>query len=222
MSELAFHDLGLMPFARAQQMQLAAVEEVAAGGSERIFLVEHPPVITLGRNSGQEHLHASHGYLAAQGIDLIQTARGGSITCHYPGQLVAYPILRMARRPGGLHGLVHALEEAVIKVLAGFDLSAQRCPGRPGVWIRERKVASIGLGLRKWISYHGLALNLCRDTSLFDLITLCGLHGVRPTSVHGELNSDRPGMDELKTALTQTMAETLRGPDGFNRAQQHQ
>ncbi|MDP1270902.1 lipoyl protein ligase domain-containing protein, partial [Klebsiella pneumoniae] len=85
-------------------------------------------------------------------IDLIQTARGGSITCHYPGQLVAYPILRMARRPGGLHGLVHALEEAVIKVLAGFDLSAQRCPGWPGVWISERKVASIGLGLRKWIS----------------------------------------------------------------------
>lgn len=210
MSELAFHDLGLTPFACAQQIQMAAVEDVATGGSERIFLVEHPPVITLGRNSGQEHLHASHEHLAAQGIDLVQTTRGGDITCHYPGQLVAYPILRLARRPGGLHGLVHALEEAAIKVLAGLDLPAQRYPGRPGVWIRERKVASIGLGLRKWISYHGLALNLYRDTSLFDLITLCGLHGVRPTSVHGELNSNRPDMGELKTALTQAMVETLR------------
>lgn len=212
MSGPIFHDLGLMPFVPAQELQLAALEEVAAGGQERIFLVEHPPVITLGRSSGREHLRVDPEFLAARGIALVQTARGGSITCHYPGQLVAYPILRMARRPGGLHGLVHALEAAVISVLAEFDLSAQRCSGRPGVWIGERKIASIGLGLRKWISYHGLALNLCRDTSLFELITLCGLRGVRPASVHGELNANRPDMERLKAVLTRNLADALGGP----------
>lgn len=198
-------DLGLMAFDQVVNIQMAAVEEVANGGQERIFFVEHPPVITLGRNSGRDHLLVAQEVLEQQGISLVQTSRGGSITCHYPGQLVVYPILRMARRPGGLRGLVQDLEEAVIRVLALFGLQALRSPARPGVWIGERKIASIGLGLRKWVSFHGLALNVCRDTSLFDLITLCGLYGVRSTSVHGELKRERPDMQEMKRALDKVL-----------------
>lgn len=204
------HDLGLVPFDQALSIQAAAVEEVACGGPERIFFAEHPPVITLGRNSGREHLLVSPEFLAQNGIALVRTSRGGSITCHYPGQLVVYPILRMARRPGGLRGLVHDLEEAVMRTLAFFGLHARRSPGRPGVWIGERKIASIGLGLRKWVSFHGLALNVRKDTSLFDLITLCGLHGIRPASVHGELNLERPDMQEIKEALGRAMSGIFR------------
>jgi len=209
MHELLVHDLGLLPFDLALNNQVAAVDEVANGGPERLFLVEHPPVITLGRNSGREHLLVAPEILEQQGITLVQTSRGGSITCHYPGQLVAYPIFRMARRPGGLRGLVHDLEEAIIQALALFGLQARRSPGRPGVWIEERKIASIGLGLRKWVSYHGLALNLCQDTSLFDRITLCGLHGVRPTSVHVELHREQPDMREMKETLAGTIRDVL-------------
>jgi len=198
-------DLGLMPFGQALDIQMAAVQEVAKGEAERIFCVEHPPVITLGRNSGREHLLVPPEVLEQQGISLVQASRGGSISCHFPGQLVACPILRMARRPGGLRGLVHDLEEAVIQAVAFFGLQARRSSGRPGVWVGERKIASIGLGLRKWVSFHGLALNVCKDTSLFDLITPCGLHGVRPTSVHGELNRERPDLREMKEALTRAM-----------------
>lgn len=204
-------DLGLMPFDQALDIQTAAVEEVAKGEKEQIFFVEHPPVITLGRNSGREHLLVAPEVLKQKGISLVQASRGGSITCHYPGQLVAYPILRMARRPGGLRGLVHDLEEAVIQTLALFALHAQRSPGRPGVWIEDRKIASIGLGLRKWVSFHGLALNVCKDTSLFEMITLCGLNGVRPTSVHGELNRERPDMRDIKQALGCVMGDILSG-----------
>lgn len=193
-----------MSFNQALEIQMAAVDEVADGGPERIFLVEHQPVITLGRNSGREHLLVTPKILEQQGIALVQASRGGSVTCHYPGQLVVYPILRITRR-GGLRKLVHDLEDTVIRVLALFGLQAQRSLGRPGAWIQEHKIASIGLGLRKWISCHGLALNVCRDTSLFELITLCGLHGVRATSVHGELNRDRPDMQEVKDAMIKTM-----------------
>ena len=198
-----------MPFDQALDLQLAAVNDVAAGGQEWLFLVEHPPVITLDRNSGREHFLAEPEFLAQQGIALTRASRGGSITCHYPGQLVAYPILRLARRPGGLRRLVHDLEEAAILALAGFGVQGRRSQGRPGVWIKERKIVSIGLGLRKWVSFHGLALNISRDTSLFDLITPCGLHGVRPTSMHRELDASLPDMQEMKQALTWTMGGIL-------------
>lgn len=203
-------DLGLMPYSQTLDIQMAAVEDVARGGAQRLFFVEHTPVITLGRNSGREHLLVGPDLLACQGISLVQTNRGGSITCHYPGQLVAYPILRMDRRPGGLRRLVHDLEEATIRSLATFGLCTRRCPGRPGVWVENRKIASIGLGLRKWVSCHGLAVNLTRDTSLFELITPCGLCGVQPTSVHGELFGTQPDMMEMKNALEGALGEVFR------------
>ena len=190
-------------------IQAEAVREAAAGGVERLLVLEHPPVITLGRNSGAEHLLIPPQTLTERGIQLVHAARGGSVTCHYPGQLVIYPILRLNQRPGGLRRLVFDLEEAVIQTLTPYGLPATRHPGRPGVWIKDRKIASIGLAIKHWVTFHGLALNVTRNTSLFNLITPCGLPGVRVTSVHGELGREEPGMAEVKEALVAALREKL-------------
>ena len=108
-------DLGLIPFREAEALQLAALEQVLAGGEETLFLLEHPPVVTLGRQGGLENLHVAPEFLAAQGIDLCLISRGGNITCHFPGQLVAYPIFRIERRPGGVRRFFHDVAEAVIR-----------------------------------------------------------------------------------------------------------
>ncbi|SDB25186.1 lipoyl(octanoyl) transferase [Desulfonatronum thiosulfatophilum] len=204
---LPVHDLGMTPYRRALDIQRKAVQEVIADEPQRLLVAEHPPVITLGRNSGLEHLHVSSDYLVEKGIELVQTSRGGGITCHFPGQLVIYPILRMDRRPGGLRQLVRDLEDAAIHALRELGLAARRVQDRPGVWIGARKVASIGLALKNWVSYHGLALNVCRDTSLFNLITPCGLKDVQATSVHTELNREEPDMATMKHCLLEHLGK---------------
>ncbi len=207
--DLIVQDLGLTPYDRALAIQAKNVRDVAAGGAERLLVLEHPPVITLGRNSGAEHLLIPPQTLAQRGIQLVHAARGGSVTCHYPGQLVVYPILRLNQRPGGLRRLVFDLEEAVIRTLTPYGLPATRYPDRPGVWVHDSKIASIGLAIKHWVTFHGLALNVTRNTSLFNLITPCGLPGIRVTSVHGELGREEPGMAEVKEALIAALREEL-------------
>lgn len=196
-------DLGLIRHADALAIQLEHVDKVAAGAENTVFLLEHPPTITLGRHGGRASLLVSEEAMQRDGIELVETTRGGDVTCHYPGQLVAYPIFRVAARPGGMRSLFYDLEEVVIRTLAHFSLHAQRSEGRPGVWIAGRKIASIGLGVRRWISYHGLSLNVGNDLDLFQRITLCGLHGVEPTSLHRELGDDFLSMQEIKDVCAQ-------------------
>ncbi|MGE4298359.1 MAG: lipoyl(octanoyl) transferase LipB [Desulfovibrionaceae bacterium] len=191
-------DLGRIGYAEAEALQMERLADVAVGGEETLFLLEHDPVITLGRHAGREHLHVSDDYLREAGITLARAARGGDITCHFPGQLVAYPIVRLAHRPGGIRAMFHDLEEAAIKTLAHFAIAATRDPDRPGVWVGPRKIASVGIGVRKWVSFHGIALNVGRDLSLFDCITLCGLADTHPTSIHIESGNDAVTMHEVK------------------------
>lgn len=186
-------DLGFIGFADALDIQLAAVEEVRAGSEERLYLLEHTPVVTFGRHGGEENLLFSPDAMRSQGIDVVKTSRGGNVTCHFPGQVVAYPILRLAGRPGGLHRYFDDLEQVVIDTLAAFGLPGERSPGRPGVWSGGRKVASIGIGVKRWVSYHGLALNVSPDLSLFQRITACGLPDVEMTSM--TLEMVRRGLD---------------------------
>lgn len=210
-------DLGLIPFREAEALQLATLDAVLAGGEETLFLLEHPPVVTLGRQGGLENLHASPELLAAQGVEVRHISRGGNITCHFPGQLVAYPVFRIARRPGGVRQFFFDLEEAVIRTAARFGVAASRVEGRPGVWVGQAKLCSIGVAVRRWVTYHGLALNVGRDLSLFDRITLCGLQGVRPTSILLELDRqpaapapvNSPTMDDVKHALTQAFCHVF-------------
>ncbi len=195
-------DLGLIRYAKADALQRAKLDEVAAGAEPTLYLLEHPPVITFGRNGGRENLHVSDEYLQAQGIDLVHSSRGGNITCHFPGQLVAYPVFRVAHQPGGMRGLFHDLEEVVIRTVAAFGLTAVRRDGFPGVWVENRKICSIGIAMRKWTSYHGLALNVQRDVNLFRMITLCGLSDAEPSSMAQELDRDDITMQEVKDELT--------------------
>ncbi|QGY40715.1 lipoyl(octanoyl) transferase LipB [Pseudodesulfovibrio cashew] len=185
-------DLGTIPYDEAVELQLETLRAVTEGKEENtLFLLEHPKVITLGRQGGAENLHVDEAFLASQGITLAQTARGGNITCHFPGQLVAYPIWRVEKRPGGMRKFFHDMEEAVIRTCAHFGVDTRRREGHPGVWVDEsRKICSMGIGVKRWVTYHGLALNVGPDVSLFELITLCGIQGAVPTSISKEAGRD--------------------------------
>lgn len=176
-------DLGLISYREAEALQLATLAEVQQGGEEVLYLLEHPKVITLGRQGGGENLHVGEAHLRAQGIELAQTLRGGNITCHFPGQLVAYPIFRVEKRPGGIRQFFFDMEEAVIRTCAAFGIAVARRQGFPGVWTGTRKICSMGIGVKRFVTYHGLALNVGPDVSLFDLITLCGIGGAQATSM---------------------------------------
>jgi lipoyl(octanoyl) transferase len=202
-------DLGLISFEEAREKQLGAVREVAAGAEPRLFLLEHEPVITVGRHGGMESLHADPAWLASRGVALCRAERGGNITCHYPGQLVAYPVFRIEKRKGGLKRFFHDVEEAALRALDDFGVAARRVEGRPGVWTDHGKIASIGIAVKRWVTYHGLALNVAADTSLFDCITLCGLVDAAPDSLHARTGDARPEMKEVKDVLAQRFREVF-------------
>jgi len=185
-------DLGTIGYKEAEALQLETLEGVTSGEKgNTLYLLEHPKVITLGRQGGAENLLADEKYLATQGVEVTKTSRGGNITCHFPGQLVAYPIWRVEKRAGGMKKFFHDMEEAVINTCIHFGVAARRRPGHPGVWVDEsRKICSMGIGVRRWVTYHGLSLNVGNDVSLFEKITLCGIQGAVPTSLSVEAGRD--------------------------------
>ncbi|MBI3910991.1 MAG: lipoyl(octanoyl) transferase LipB [Armatimonadetes bacterium] len=142
---------------------------------DTLLLLEHPPVVTLGRSSRAEHLLADPGELLRRGIALRSIGRGGDVTFHGPGQLVGYPIVDLMARGRDVHRFLRDLEGGLIHALATFGLSGQRVPGATGVWLGDEKVAAIGVGVRRWVTYHGFALNASVDLSYFRLIVPCGI-----------------------------------------------
>ncbi len=206
-------DLGLTPYHQALDAQLRRRAEVQAGAEATLFLVEHPPVVTLGRRGKVDGLLVSRETLEAQGVELAHAARGGDVTCHFPGQLVAYPIMRLDRRPGGVRAFFHDLEEVVLRALAELDITARRRHGRAGVWVQDRKIASVGVAVKHWTTYHGLALNVARDLSLFRLIHPCGDPATRPTSVATELDDDSITMEQVKNVLIQHFQAVFAHPE---------
>ena len=181
-------NLGLMPYRQAWQVQQDNHTRVLAGETERILLVEHPPVITLGRRpDNMRHLLASSAQLAKLGVELVESDRGGDITFHGPGQIVAYPIIRLADHHLSISGYVHHLEKTVIAALAEISIEGHTDPAAVGVWVRHKnttaKICAIGVRIRRGISLHGLALNVTTDLSWFDLIVPCGIADRRPISI---------------------------------------
>jgi lipoyl(octanoyl) transferase len=179
--------LGRMEYAAALDLQRRAAAARADGEvPDLLFLVEHPHVYTLGRRSRHEHLLATPAELSAVGATLHEVERGGDITYHGPGQLVGYPILDLRRHGTDLHRYLRMLEQTLIDTLAAFGLVAGRIPGLTGVWLGDEKVAAIGVGVRRWITLHGFALNVHVDLSYFDLIVPCGIrdHGVTSLDRH--------------------------------------
>lgn len=168
-------DLGLIEYRKAYALQKQAVDEVIAGGPERIFFCEHPVVLTLGRLADERYILTPREELERRGIRVLSIDRGGEVTLHAPGQMVVYPILDLKRRGKDLHEYLRRLEGAVIEFLKSYDVAAARNSGKTGVWVGRKKIASIGVGVKKWISYHGLAVNINTDLGLFSLIKPCGL-----------------------------------------------
>ncbi|SMF19163.1 lipoyl(octanoyl) transferase LipB [Desulfovibrio gilichinskyi] len=186
-----FIDLGIIPHAEAEKVQLERLNLVMQyAAPDTLYLLEHPPVVTLGRQGGLDNLLISEEALRKMGAQIVRTARGGNITCHYPGQLVVYPVMRIEKRTGGIKKFFHDMEETAIRTAARFNVIAARSEGKPGVWVGEGKLCSIGIGVKKWITYHGLSFNISRDMTLFNAITLCGLHGAHPTSLSVEAGRD--------------------------------
>jgi lipoyl(octanoyl) transferase len=189
--QLLVADLGVVPYADALALQRAVARGRISGvfDEDLLLLVEHPPVVTLGRSSKQGHLLASEELLHRRGVELHEVERGGDITFHGPGQLVGYPIIDLKRHRQDLHWFLRQVEEALIRAVAPFGIVGERSAGQTGVWTQGRKLASIGVHARDWVTWHGFALNVTTDLSYFDLMVPCGISGVTMTSVSQELAS---------------------------------
>lgn len=205
-----------MPYRQAWALQEAARQEVADGAEERVLLVEHPPVITFGRRPGVErNMIATADQLAAMGVEVVPSDRGGDITFHGPGQLLAYPVIRLADHALSVSGYVHRVEKIVIATLADFGVAAKADPAAVGVWVRdaeaEAKICAIGIRIRRGVSMHGLALNVATDLRYFNLIVPCGLTGRAVTSLSKLMGDAAPGMEIVKAALVRRMTEGFAG-----------
>ena len=195
--ELWVTALGRRSYAEVLELQRRAARARIGGAvpQDLLLLVEHPPVVTLGRSTKAHNLTSSPEYLASRGVELFEVERGGDVTFHGPGQLVGYPILDLKRHRKDLHWYLRQVEEALIVALAELDVPGGRSGGYTGVWtgdgrgdafVPRRKIASIGVHARDWVTWHGFALNVTTDLSFFDLIVPCGIAGVEMTSVARE------------------------------------
>jgi len=173
-----------MPYRTAFDVQKEIVSALQSRESDDVLLfLEHPHVVTLGRNATADALLADERALAGRGVELVATDRGGDITYHGPGQLVGYPLLRLEGPERDIRRYVHRVEEVLIRTLSDFGIEADRHRVHRGVWTAGKKIASIGIRISRWVTCHGFALNVNTDLSYFSLITPCGIGGCEMTSM---------------------------------------
>jgi lipoyl(octanoyl) transferase len=172
---LCVEDFKLCDYAFGLALQQKAVQEAIADGQQKLLLGEHPVVLTLGRTSSWDHILKDPQELSDQGIKVVTIDRGGEVTLHNPGQLVVYPIINLNWHGKDLRAYLHNLEQVAIDFFKEFDIMTSRLPGRTGVWVGNRKIVSIGIGVRRWITYHGMAINVNNSLEHFSLIKPCGL-----------------------------------------------
>jgi len=197
-------EAGLVPYAEALDWQRSLAQARIEGRipHDLLLLLEHPPVVTLGRNSQESHV------LRPAGVDVIEVERGGDVTFHGPGQLVGYPIIDLSGYKQDLHWYLRTLEQALINALAALHIPAERNPGYTGVWTRGRKIASIGVHVKKWVTWHGFALNVTTDLTEFQRIVPCGIAGVEMTSIERELGQGKL-WDETVAAVVRGFEEAF-------------
>lgn len=178
-------DLGTTDYEEAYKVQRRMVAMRALGEiDDSLISVEHNPIFTIGRTGRMDNLIATGRQMQEKGVRLVGADRGGDITFHGPGQAVLYPILDLRMRHRDLHRYMRDLESVAIDFLAGYGLKAERVGGLTGVWAGGRKIASIGVGARNWVTFHGLAVNIGVDLSYFSMIRPCGMRGVGMTSLN--------------------------------------
>ena len=188
-ARLGVVDIGRRPYTETLELQRSLCRERLAGElrQDLLLLVEHEPVVTLGRGTRPSSLPLAPAELERRGVEVAEVERGGDVTYHGPGQLVGYPILQLREHREDLHWYLRQLEAALIAALGELGVPAERNPGLTGVWTAGRKIASLGIHVKQWVTFHGFALNVSTDLRGFDLIVPCGIEGVRMTSVAAEL-----------------------------------
>ena len=206
-------DLGLIPYAEAHALQKRIVAARKLGLIDDVLIFcEHPHVITQGRNGKREHLLVSESVLRQKGVEFFETSRGGDVTYHGPGQIVAYPILNLGASRRDVVWYVRQLEEAMIRATAEFGIAAGREAGKTGVWVGEgktsEKLAAIGVHISRWITSHGLAYNVSTDLRNFDLIVPCGIADRKATSLE-KLLGRSVKVEEVKPKLAAHLAEVF-------------
>jgi lipoate-protein ligase B len=197
-------DLGRTTYEHADKLMLELVDRIVADDApDHLLLAEFDPVLTVGRGAGAEAY-------AEVGLPVHEIARGGKATFHGPGQIVAYPLIKLHDKARDLHAYLHALEEGLIRAVSSFDLPASRDPRNTGCWIDGHKVASIGVAVRKWVTYHGIALNVSTDLSWFRRFDPCGLEPDLMTSMERASHGQAPDMEMVKQAVAKHLQEVLR------------
>jgi lipoyl(octanoyl) transferase len=192
-SPIEVRRLGRLGYEETLALQEEARAQVIAGAPEQLLLVEHPPVITLGRRGDMRHVLAPRA-------PVLRVSRGGDVTYHGPGQLVGYPILDLARRGRDIDRYLRALEDVLISVAGRFGLSARRQRGWTGVWLGNDKLAAIGVGIRRWVTMHGFAINVADLRAEFGAIVPCGLAGIAVTSLEQAIGR-RPAMVDVEALV---------------------
>ena len=195
-------DLGTIEYNEALELQhsLVAARKSAALETDTLLILEHPPVFTLGRRGGRENLKVSDDFLKKSGIRVIQAERGGNITFHGPGQLVVYLIYNLEAARMGLDDYVKRLEEIMIRIANDRKIHAERNEANRGIWVGRNKIGSIGIAIRKGISFHGLALNVNLSLDPFSWINPCGLQDINMTSLQRE-SEKTVSMPEIREAF---------------------
>lgn len=194
--------LGLVSYADGLELQRALVDDRKAGRiPNTLLLLQHPHVLTIGvKKDGRQHILAAPDLLAARGVEVFETGRGGDVTYHGPGQLVGYPIFDLHPDRRDVHKYVRDLEEVMIRACADYGLAADRVKGMSGTWIRDAKIGAIGVRISRWVTSHGFAFNVTTDLDSFNLIVPCGIAGKAVTSLAAQLGRPIP-MAEVEDAL---------------------
>jgi lipoyl(octanoyl) transferase len=203
--------LGVVPYADALDLQKQLVELRKAGAiPDQLLLLEHPPVITLGvkTRNDRSHVVATPDTLEDEGVEIFESGRGGDVTYHGPGQLVGYPIIDLRPDRCDVHRYVRDLEDALIRAVAAFGITAQRMPGLTGAWVADDKLAAIGVRIARWVTSHGFALNVSTNLAHFDLIVPCGIPDKGVTSLD-KLTGRAVVMREAEDAVAAALAEVF-------------
>lgn len=217
------YHLGVVEYNEAYQLQQRLLYSRLDGKiKDTLLLLQHPPVVTIGKSGKLENIIVSPAELVKQGISLVFADRGGDVTYHGLGQLVAYPIIDLRERGKDIHRYVHDLEEVIIRTVSDFSIDAGRDDGHAGVWVKNEELASIGIRIRKWITMHGLALNIRPRLEHFSLINPCGFRNRKATSISKLLSKDIPMETVIQRLITHFSevfsARMERGSDLFLRS----
>jgi lipoate-protein ligase B len=203
------HRLGVVDYEGAYHRQRRLLRQRFDGEIEdTLLLLEHPPTITIGKSGGLENVLVSQEQLAGEGISLFFTDRGGDVTYHGPGQLVAYPIIDLRQRGRDIHRYINELEEVIIRTLADFSIAAHRDGSHAGVWVKNEEIAAIGLSVKRWITMHGIALNVNSNLEHFCLINPCGFTDRTATSISKLLSKNIP-IEEVTERLIAHFSDGL-------------